>query len=262
MKFMDYFFAEERKKEILNILKEKNKISVIEMSEKFKVSSSTIRNDLKELEAKQLLARTHGGALSQSIQTGFELKPALKEIDMLKEKKAIAKIAAKLIQDNDIIAIDTGTTTIELASAITYKKNLTVILNDLRIASYLEKNSDFDIIFLGGKVRKGFHCTFSNNSIDILDNLNIDKSFITCNGVHLKKGVTTPNINMANLKRKIIQSSTKNFLLCDSSKIENVSFAKVAPISLINAIVTDSKAKKEILDTYKTLDVDVFTSDI
>lgn len=257
MENSELLFAEERQEKILDILMEKNKISVLEMCKFFDVSSSTIRNDLRELENSGLLTRTHGGALLSSSQTGFEPKPSEKKIEMLKEKKAIAKIAADLVEDNDIIAIDTGTTTMEFAKAISHKKGIIVITNDLHIATYLEDHSNFEIMMLGGKIRSGYHYTFGNHGLNFLGEVNIDKAFITCNGLDLTKGITTPNIELASLKRKIIETASESILLCDSSKMKKVSFAKVGSASLVDYVVTDYKANESTLNAYESMEVTI-----
>lgn len=118
------------------------------LCEMFGVSSSTIRNDLKQLEGKKLITRTHGGAIRNS-KMGRELSPTDKETQMMPQKKAIARAALELIDDGDIIAVTTGTTTFELVKLLPEKKNLTVVVNDIRNAVWLEDHTDFNVYILG-----------------------------------------------------------------------------------------------------------------
>lgn len=252
-------YAPERKEEIISILNNRKKISVPELCEHFQVSPSTIRNDLKELKEAGVIKRTHGGAILAS-KMNFETMPAQKEEIMLDEKKQIAEKAAELVVDGDTIAIDTGTTTLEFARNLINKQNLTIILNDLQIARFLEDNSDFHLIMLGGAIRSKFHYTYGKFSSDFLNQINVDKSFITCNGLSFTKGVTTPDMNLAEVKKGIMQTATESILLCDSSKFDRVAFSKIGEVSDFHSIVTDNKAMENDLNKLKETGVEVITT--
>jgi len=243
-------FAEERKSKILDLLKENSKLLVPDLCEHFDVSPATIRNDLRELENAGLLKRTHGGAISTT-KTSFELNSYQKEVKNLAEKKAIAKFAAELVEDGDTIALDTGTTTLEFAKMLTGKKGITVVLNDIAIASYLEENSDANIIFIGGIVRKNFHCTVGPIAIKALQGLSVDKAFMATNGITVKKGLTTPDINQAEVKKAMIDMASEIIVLCDSSKIGNNGFAQVLSISGIHRLVTDDGIDERDLNEFE-----------
>ena len=231
-------FAEERKAKILELLKENSKLLVPNLCAFFSVSPATIRNDLRELENAGLLKRTHGGAISNS-KTKFELDSYQKEVKNHAEKLAIAKYAASLVEDGDTVAIDTGTTTLELAKNLRDKKNVTVVLNDILIASYLEENTDINVILTGGGLRKNFHCTLGPIAIRALGGLSVDKAFMATNGISIKKGLTTPDINQAEVKRAMIEIASEIIVLCDSTKIGNNGFAQVAPVTSIHRLITD-----------------------
>lgn len=151
-------FAQERQKEILALLEAEQKVLVPQLCRQFSVSPATIRNDLNDLEARGLLRRTHGGAIPLS-RTGLELTTAQKTVRRMAEKQAIAACAAAMVENGETIAIDTGTTTLELARCLLARTGLTVVTNDLKIAALLEEQSDATIILIGGCVRRGFHCT-------------------------------------------------------------------------------------------------------
>lgn len=247
-------FAEERKVKILEILQMDKKIAVPEMCDYFGVSASTIRNDLKELEDSGLIKRTHGGAILAS-KTSFEPIPLEKNIKMHKEKKAIAMRAAELVEDGDTIAIDTGTTTLEFAKCLVNKKGITVILNDIQIARYLEDHSDCQLILLGGTIRRQFHYTHGTMNKSFLEKINVDKFFMTCNGFNFTKGVTTPDIGLAELKREFVKIASETILLCDSSKIGLVAFAQIVPVSSLHAVVTDEGIEEEDAEKLRTSNV-------
>ena len=118
---------------IVELINKEIKTTVANLCEKFSVSPATIRNDLRELELAGLLKRTHGGAISNR-KASFELNSYQKEVENLEKKAAVAKAAIQYVQDGDIIAIDTGTTTLELAKLLVGRRNITVVTNDLEIA--------------------------------------------------------------------------------------------------------------------------------
>lgn len=163
--------------------------------------SAPIRSYLRDLGLAGLLIRTHGGAIART-KTGFEPDAHQKEVQNLKAKRLIARAALALVEDGDTIVLDTGTTTLELARFLTERKNLTVVTNDLVIAQLLEENASFNIVLMGGVVRKGFHCTVGVHGRALTNGLTADKAFMAANGFTVAKGATTPDINHAETKKR------------------------------------------------------------
>ena len=260
MEKKELIFAEERKKMILDLLKENKKLLVPELCSHFAVSPATIRNDLRELESEGLLKRTHGGALSNN-KAGYEPDSYQKGVRCLEEKQAIARFAAGLVEDGDTIAVDTGTTTLEFVKLLREKKNLTVVTNDIAISRYLEDYCDANIILAGGIIRKNFHCTVGSIALQSLEELYVDKAFMGTNGLTVEKGLTTPDINQAQVKKAIIRIASETIVLCDSSKIGGFAFAQVIPVTQIDRIITDNGIDKKDLKAFeeKEIQVDVIT---
>ena len=250
------FFVEERRQLIVECLNVDLRTTVTQLSKKFSVSPATIRSDLRELESLGLLKRTHGGAVS-NIKTNYELNSYQKEVKHVEEKKKIAQAAAKYIHENDTVALDTGTTAFELAKLLVSFKNLTVVTNDLQIASFLECHSSTNIIFVGGWVRRNFHCTTGQIAVDTISGLNVDKSFIAANGFDLRKGLSTPNPETAYFKKKLIEIASQVIVIADSSKCNKVSFVKFADISDIDIIVTDNKMPNDVVKALEKENINV-----
>ena len=156
MQEREQMFAHERQEKILSVLKRDKKVFVRDLCELLSVSAVTVRNDLRELEERRALLRTHGGAIPYS-NTGFEENTERKNTKNVAKKQAIAREAVKLVYDGDTIAIDTGTTAFEFAKTLTAKKELTVVTNDVRIALFLDENSDANVILIGGFLRRGYN---------------------------------------------------------------------------------------------------------
>jgi DeoR family transcriptional regulator, fructose operon transcriptional repressor len=249
-------FAEERKHLIVDLVNKNYKTTVVQLCNEFSVSPATIRNDLRELEEAGYLKRTHGGAISNK-KASFEPNSYQKEVAFIEEKKMIAKAAAQYINEGDTIALDTGTTTFELAKLLVNFKNLTVVTNDLQIAAYLERNAEATVIIAGGAVRRNFHCTTGRKAIDTIKDLNVDKTFLAANGVSIKKGASTPNIDMARMKTVLVELADEIILLCDSSKLDRSTFVRFADIKQIDFLITDSGADSEYVDLLRREGIDV-----
>ncbi|HOV62615.1 MAG TPA: DeoR/GlpR family DNA-binding transcription regulator [Spirochaetia bacterium] len=241
----DQMFAEERKVEIVEYVNHQKKATVGELCERFKVSGATIRNDLRELEHSRLLIRTHGGAMINS-KTGFELVAKDKEVQNLDLKQRIARAAMDYIEDGDTIVVDTGSTTIELVKLLIKKnKHVTVVTNDLVIAMELEESPNMNIVLVGGKVRKKYHCTVGALGKDMLKGLTVDKAFMAANSFSPQKGATTPDLQQAEMKTLMLGLAAKVYLLADSTKIGKNSFAQFAPVEQIDCLITDSISKAD-----------------
>ena len=249
-------FAEERKMKILEILNKNSKIVVPELCEYFGVSPATIRNDLRELEDSGLLKRTHGGAI-KNIKARHELDTLQKQVKNLAEKQAIAKRAIELVEDGDTIAIDTGTTTLEFAKLLTSKEQITVVVNDVKIASYLEYNTNASIILIGGLIRRHYNCTVGHMATDALKGLNVDKAFMATNGISIKRGLTTPDMGQAEVKKAMMDIASEIIVLCDSTKIENMAFVQFATIDRVDRLITDNQIDDRDLNEFKILGIEM-----
>lgn len=254
----DTLFTDERRYAITELLKKTQKVSVQLLSERFKVSSATIRNDLRELETQGLLKRTHGGAMLKT-KTVFELANEEKEWRRHEEKISIAQSALQLIEDGDCIILDTGTTTLELAKLLGQKKDLTVVVNDIKIAGILEQYSRVTVIMIGGVLRKDFHCTIGEWSCNMLKSLCVDIAFVAANGFSIEKGLTTPDLNHADVKRIMVSVANRVVLLCDSSKIGQDAFARFASVDEIDTLVTDEEIEKTQREDLKALGIKIIT---
>jgi DeoR family fructose operon transcriptional repressor len=256
----ELLFAEERKNEIVKLVNSNGKAVVPSLVEYFKVSPATIRNDLRELVSLGLIQRTHGGAIPiASVGAGFELDSSHKMVKNLNYKQQIAIEANKLIDEGDIIILDTGTTTLELAKLLTKRSNITIIVNDIEIAGELEE-SDNQIILIGGSLRKKFHCTVGPMATKMLSGINVDKIFLGTNAFSIQKGGTTPDINQAEIKSLMIDISNRVHLLCDSSKIGNNSFVQFAPIEKIDVFITDQDVDSEMVESLDNKGIEVIVA--
>ena len=240
----DTLFVEERHARIVEYLEERGKATVAELCERFGVSGATMRNDLRTLENADLITRAHGGAMKRT-RTGLELDSLQKEVQNRDAKRAIARAALELLDEGDTIALDTGTTTLELARLLKSYRDLTVVTNDLAIGMMLEECPGVTTIFLGGTVRKRFHCTVSFGDMDsLMGGLTVDKAFMGTNSFSAEEGASTPDLGTAHVKARLIRMAAKVILLCDATKHGSRSFARFASPAEIDVLVTDRCSKQ------------------
>lgn len=237
--------ARERKESILLYLKQHKKANIQELTEEFHVTGATIRADLRELEKSGLIIRTHGGAVLNHDKIEKESQLALRHEIYVGEKRRIGKKALDFVEEGDVILIDSGTTAAEFASGLISFQNLKVVTNDLSIAMELQKSSNIQLILIGGNVRNGFECTIGAFGTEFLQQISVDKVFIVPNALSITQGITAPYEENAAMKKAMMKTAAKRYLLCDSSKIGKKTFCKFAELKEFLCLITDDGISKE-----------------
>lgn len=228
-----------RRSKILKLLDKQGDISVTYLSTMFKVSEVTIRNDLSKLEEKGLLIRTRGGALKKMpITHDLSLNQRINK--NRKEKQRIAQKAISHIKDGDTIVMDSGSTTLEIAKNLKTFKNLKLITNSLPIVDYVRDFRNVEIIVPGGILRSEMRSLVGPMAERSMMNYYCDIAFLAVDGIDAEHGIYTPVIHEATLCRTMMEVSEKVIVVCDSSKFLRKSFVKIAPISEVDVIITDT----------------------
>ncbi len=249
--------GEERREYILNLINKTGSVKAIDLAKTLNISETTIRRDLNKLSKKGLARRTHGGAINR-LSVGHEMKFDVQKEKFIEEKKRIALAAAALIEEEDVILIEAGTTGLQTALNITNKKKITVITNSCDIAVLLGKtNPQYTVILSGGILKNETHSLVGPIADSAFKSLFVDKAFIGISGLDLKKGITAADHIEAQTKKCIINSAKTVVALCDHSKLGNISMNFVAPVSDIDILITDTEADKEFLEKIKELDIEV-----
>jgi DeoR family fructose operon transcriptional repressor len=252
-------FAEQRKSIIIDLINQNGSVSLNKLVELLGVSKATIRRDLTELEQANHLQRTHGGAVSSNLSV-FEADYSEKELEFLEEKRHIAKIAAELINEGDTVLLDSGTTTFEIARAIRNKK-ITLITNSATIIADMmhAKDCKMEIVSTGGIFRTNFRAFIGTSAEDFIRNIVPDKVFIAANGFSVKRGATTPNMTEASIKRVMIASGKKIFLVADSSKVNKEYLSIIVRPTEFDGIITDKKIDDLAAQDFRAAGVPVLT---
>lgn len=230
--------TEERQKIILSLVEEKGSVTATELMEALNASESTIRRDLNSLSEAGLLQKVHGGAISNNSNSYNTLDD---EVELRKErnkseKNEVAKYAASLIEENDFVYLDAGTTTEAMIDYISCK-NATFVTNAINHARKLTCKG-YTTYLLGGEFKSVTEAIVGEEAIASVMKYNFTKGFFGTNGVTLKNGFTTPEVKEAMIKKRAIEAAKKSYILCDSSK-----FGEVSAITFLDfnsaTIITD-----------------------
>lgn len=229
--------TEERYQLILQILNDRNAVTVAELSQQLNISESTIRRDLNALDEMGKLKKVFGGATALTQSSGiFETDVANRANTMGEEKTAIGRYASTLIHDDDFVFIDAGTTTARMIDFITNNK-ATYVTNGIIHGQKLT-HKGFETYIIGGKIKPLTEAVVGTTGIKSLDGMNFTKAFMGTNGIDLNAGFTTPDIEEARLKEAAIHNSYLTFVLSDHTKFRMVSAVTFAPLR-IGCIITD-----------------------
>lgn len=239
--------AEERRKKILELINENGSVRVNNLSRIFDISEVTIRTDLADMESKGLLTRVHGGAVS-SYKPYYNMNLSQRMSTNPEQKEIIAKKIASMIEDNDTIMLNSGTTTLMVFRAISTNLNLNIVTNSISIALEGTPIPSFNIILLGGQINHKYQFTYGDDAIRQLRSYNADKLILSVDGIDAAKGLSTFYDREAEIDRVMMKQSGMSIVAADRSKFNRCAFTKIADLSVADYIVTDS----DVPDSLKT----------
>ncbi len=233
-------FAEVRRNQIAALIQQRSRITVQELCSLFSVSSATIRNDLSELESFGLLKRTHGGAISPSELLHPSLPDSSRDSHPA-QARLVAHTARTYIRPGDVIALDSGDATRELAGLLLDAAELTVVTNDIQIADVLLQNKHIHIILLGGPLHPELRCAARKPVLDALSGMHFDTTFLSVKSISAQRGLSTSDLDLADIKQAMIAASDRVIALADGSAADRESFALFASLSDLDLLITDTQ---------------------
>lgn len=247
---------EERRKLILEQVETNNAVSVADLCARLDVSEMTIRRDLRILSNQGLLLRVHGGAVSRRGRS-YEPPYLVRVTSNVELKEAIGREAARLVQEGESLAIDVGTTTLEVAKHLVGVPNLTVVTSSLNIANVLADSPNIRLIVSGGVVRPQERSLVGHLATRTFEEFQVDKVFIGIGGIHPEAGLSEFNLEDALVKQAMIQHAEQVIVVADSTKLMRTCFALVAPLSVVDVIVTDWMASEEAVGVLRDRGIEV-----
>jgi len=256
--------ALERQSQIVELVLGKGRVSVPEICESFHVSQMTARRDLAHLDRQGLLRRYRGGAvanLGRSYEPSFKTRSSRNQ----SAKTAIGRKAAELVADGDSIALDVGTTTIEIVPGLTGRRNLTILTSCLQIANLVVRQLALEVaarlIVTGGVVRPRELSMVGALPVQAYSGLHVDKAFVGAAGISVANGLTEFNVEDAQIKQALIRNARECIVVADGSKFGVTTFASYAPLKTIDKIVTDRSAPADVLEQIRNQGVEVVLAD-
>ncbi|PWU67316.1 DeoR/GlpR family DNA-binding transcription regulator [Gracilibacillus dipsosauri] len=244
-------FAAERRNVILEILKDKKRITVKELSQMLNVSEATLRSDLSQMEKKGLLTRTHGGAVLDS-PIKAENTFSAREKKNKESKIAIAKKAMSLIHDKNCIFLDASTTALEIARLLKEENiRLTVLTNGISTAIELRDNPAITVILLGGMLRNGSMALEGPFGTSILNQIHVDILFTSARGFTVEEGLTDFSVYEVELKKVIVNKVEKVVAIVDHTKIGDNSIASFASVEDIDLFISDEDINQDLKKVFE-----------
>lgn len=236
----------DRLEEITKLVNQKGTVRTNEIVENLNVSDMTVRRDLAELEEKGLLTKIHGGARSNSAFQIKEKSHQEKHTENIEEKRAVARKAVNLIEENDTIFLGPGTT-IELLAQLIDRESLTVITNCFPVFQILfEKRSlNFKVYLLGGEMRELTESFVGEMTNTLLKTKRFSKMFFSCNGIK-DADVLTSTIDEAYTQQLALHRSLEKYLLIDTSKIGKEDFTQLCHLEDLTAVVVDKNDEDNV----------------
>lgn len=251
----------DRRIQLIEIIKSKNGASVKELASLLDVSEMTIRRDLSVLEQDNIVTNVYGAAIynpaNKEQSDVYELSYAKSSQDT--EKKSIGSFAASFIKPNDIVVIDTGSTTEMLAEHIDDNLEATILCYNANILNSLRLKENLSLIFSGGRYHPKTQMVESAEGIDLIQSMRFTKAFISAAGIHKSLGVTCAYHYEISTKKAIMNSSVEKILLLDSSKFDQVKPAYFANLEDFDIIITDEGLSKEWEDEIKNKNIQLYT---
>lgn len=250
-----------RRAEIAKMVKEESAVTVAKLLERFDVSAETIRKDLLYLEKNNALVRVHGGAVQPQHAQPFR-EFTLRLDEHRAEKRALSRLAAKLVAEYDSIAIDAGTTSIEFAEELMKRfHSLTVVTYSMDVFERLHAYKNFTVILCGGtylEKERSFYGAFAHK---VLEDIHVRKVFICPSAVSMKKGVYDYEPQILTLQKLLMENSDEVIVLADSSKYEKTALYKVCDVKEQYIFVTDTALPEGVKQLYKENGTKLITND-
>ena len=247
--------ANYRQSEIIEMLRLSGRVGVEELATHFGVTLQTIRRDLNELSEAKALVRVHGGAMIASgvANLAYEARQHVAQ----QSKRLIGEAAARLVPDNASLLINIGTTTEEVAKALSGHSGLLVITNNLHVANELHRSKSVQVIVTGGSIRQGDGGIVGAVTVSQIEQFRVDMAIIGTSAIDPDGTLLDFDVREVEISRAIIEHARKIILVADSSKFSRSAPVKIAQLSEIDIFVTDRLPSEEVADMCRRCGVEV-----
>jgi DeoR family transcriptional regulator, aga operon transcriptional repressor len=252
---MDQMRQSDRFNHIIKQLSTNGSVGVGDLVDALGVSAATVRRDLTLLEQQRLLARTHGGAVAHGVL--YELPLRYRSADHQEQKARIANAAAARVADGAALGLTGGTTTTEVARALSERRHLTVVTNSLSIASELAVRPNLKLVVTGGVARPESYELVGPLAESALAALNLDLVLVGVDGISVDEGFTTHHEVEAHTNHALIERARRVIVVADSSKLGQVAFARICGLDEVDELISDAGAEPGLVDAIRSAGVHV-----
>jgi len=244
-------FQIERQEKILKFINEKQSARTQELSELLGISPVTIRSDISDLARRGLIIKSHGGAMSVQKRINLEIPSVVRSQQNVEAKEEIAAVAAGLISDDDVIILDSGSTTLEVAKRIR-SRGVTVITNDLKIGMTLADMGSVSLIMTGGSRLSNVYTLVGSEANEFFKRFRVNKLFLGCDAIDFEWGISNRTLEETATKLSMIRSSREVIAVADRSKFHRQVFVHLCGIGDIHTLITDrlEPEEREKLEQY------------
>jgi DeoR/GlpR family transcriptional regulator of sugar metabolism len=247
--------AAQRRNLIAEIVHTDGAASIVALAERLRVSPVTVRRDLDALDALGLVERTHGGAVrgAQAAES-----PYIEKVGRaMGEKQAIARLAATMVSDGDVIVVGPGTTTADFCRALSGRDGLTIVTNSLLVADIFLDLPHHQVILTGGELRGSIRAVVGDAAVRTFRGIHAQRAFLSGNGLDAGFGLSTPNMMVAETDRAIAAAAAELVVLADHSKLGVRTAVQTVPVEAIAHVITDAGSRGTPLEELSAAGVSV-----
>lgn len=256
---MTRLLAKQRQRGIVHAIARDGQATVEDLVRRFGVSPATIRRDLHDLQAQGIIDRSHGGAVSV---THAAPEPPLVQrgATQSQAKRRIGEAAAALVPEGATVFISSGTTPLEVARALAYRDNLTIITNALNVANLLVEEPGITVVLVGGIVRRSELSLSGHLTEQALAELRTDFVFMGAHAISFEHGLSADNLAEVRTDRAILQIGARRVVVADHTKLGTFATARAVPLSEIHTIVTDDELDPDMFVQFRDRNIEVITA--
>ena len=248
-----------RQSKILKLVRQQGSCTVVELSERLEVSDETIRRNVKPLVSEGLVIKVHGGII---LPHRFEESPIQRRmLDNREAKERIAAVVAQQVQDGDSLVLDTGSTTIYVARALSGHSNLVVVTNSTRIAATLASGTGNRVFMAGGELRSHDAAAFGAETVEFVRRFQVRHAILSMGAVHAAQGCMDYYLCEAEFSRAAMTQAERCIVAADSSKFDRSTLVQVCPLDAVDLLVSDAPPGPDLARGLEAAGVEVQVAD-
>ncbi|NIZ14914.1 DeoR/GlpR family DNA-binding transcription regulator [Phaeobacter sp. HF9A] len=238
--------ATDRQNEILNLLNTQDRVEVEDLARRFGVSLQTVRTDLRDLSARGQLSRVHGGAvrIASAANRGYAERRSLNADG----KRAMAAMAAELIPENCSIALNIGTSTEQVARALSGHSGLTVLSNNINIINMMMESDTRELILVGGSIRQSDGAVIGEEAVEFINRYKVDYAVIGASAMDADGAILDHDAREVSVARAILRNARTRVLICDSSKFDRSAPVRICALAELDFVITDRPVPAEFAE--------------